>query len=185
MNGFVIGCSSFLKGLGFTQIFSQTMISVLIISFAATSLDTATRIQRYVISEIGEINKIEFLKSPLISAAIAVLSALFLMLIQDGGKGGLLIWPLFGAANQMLGSLTLIIICIFLIRAKRNPKPYLIPLLFVFTITSWGLLINIIEFIKDNNYLLTTLSILFLITQLWIALETWSVFNKRTLIKNI
>lgn len=178
INAFVIGSSNFLGALGISESFAQTMMSVLIISFAATSLDTATRIQRYIISEVGELNNIKALQSPLISSGFAILSALFLMMIQDGGKGGLLLWPLFGAANQMLAALTLIIISAYLIKAKKKATPYLIPLTFIFIMTLIGLSMNTYNFIVTTNYLLASLSIALLITEIWIALEAWKTLKK-------
>ena len=63
INAFVLGAGNFLSGLGLPQSFSETVIAVLIISFAATSLDTASRIQRYIISELGGTLKQNWLKN--------------------------------------------------------------------------------------------------------------------------
>ncbi len=173
ISGFVMGSSRFLQGVGIEESFAQTMMSVLIISFAATSLDTATRIQRYIISEVGEITNIKVLQKPGISAGLAVLSAFFLMLVQSGGKGGLMLWPLFGAANQMLAALTLIVICVFLMKRGKPIRAFFIPLVFVFIVTLIGLIINIYSFTMENNYLLATLAALLFIAELWITLEAW------------
>ena len=178
ISGFVFGSSRFLEGIGIPENFAQTMMSVLIISFAATSLDTATRIQRYIISEVGVITKIKFLEKPWVSAGLAVLSALFLMLIQEGGKGGLILWPLFGAANQMLAALTLIVICVYLIKKNKPIKAFFIPLVFVFMVTLIGLSMNIYNFTLSNNYMLATLSSILLVAELWIALEAWLSLRK-------
>ena len=179
INAFVMGSATFLKGVGFSQEFAQTMMSVLIISFAATSLDTATRIQRYIISEVGDITKIKALKKPWVSAGLAVLSAFFLMMIEQGGKGGLILWPLFGAANQMLAALTLIVVCAYLIKNKRPIGPFFIPLIFIFAITFLGLSFNIYTFILTENYLLASLASLLIIAELWIALEATILFSKK------
>ncbi len=184
ISAFVIGSSHFLKGLSISEEFAQTMMSVLIISFAATSLDTATRIQRYIISEIGVITEIKPLQSPLFASGLAVFSAFILMVLQEGGKGGLLLWPLFGAANQMLAALGLIIICAYLIKNNRNIFPYLIPLLFIFTITLLGLSLNAYQFFKSDQLLLSLLSIVLLIIEVWIAVEAWSVLKQRKPVKN-
>lgn len=177
INAFVIGSSRFLGAIGLPESFSQTMMSVLVISFAATSLDTATRIQRYIISEVGEVTKTPLLQSPWISAGLAVLSAFFLMLVEDGGKGGLILWPLFGAANQMLAALTLIVICAYLMKINKKIRYFAIPLAFVLVITLVGLSLNLINFIRDSNYLLASLTLLLLITELWVCLEAIITFK--------
>ena len=177
IDAFVLGSSHFLAGLGISEAFANTMMSVLIISFAATSLDTAARIQRYVISEMGEAFQIPILKKPNFSAALAIGTAFFLMLIEDGGKGGLLIWPLFGATNQMLAALTLILICVFLIKRNKPVRYFLAPLLFILVVTAIGLIFNIKSFIGSGNYLLASLAGLLLILEVWICLEALPVFK--------
>ena len=185
ISAFVLGSSRFLEGgLGVSPAFGQTMMSVLIISFAATSLDTAARIQRYIISEIGVITKVKALESPLISAGLAVASAFFLMLVQEGGKGGLILWPLFGAANQMLAALILIVICSYLLKNKKPVKNYFIPLCFVFVVTLLGLGMNISNFIQSQSYMLASLASLLMIAELWIALEAFLIFRKQNVQTN-
>ncbi len=179
INAFVVGSSHFLAGIGIPQSFGQTMMSVLIISFAATSLDTATRIQRYIITEVGVVTRIKTLQSPWVSAGVAVASAFFLMMIHSGGAGGLILWPLFGAANQMLAALTLVVICAFLIQKKKPIKNYFIPFCFIFAMTLFGLSLNIQSFLESENYLLATLASLLLIAELWIALEATIIIKKR------
>ena len=50
---FVLGGGALIQQLGFSAKVSNTIIAVLVIAFAATTLDTVTRIQRFVLSEIG------------------------------------------------------------------------------------------------------------------------------------
>ena len=179
INAFVFGSSQLLSGLGLSSQFSQTMMAVFIVSFAATSLDTAARIQRYIIGEIGENTKIKALQSPWVGALVAIGSALFLMLAQEEGKGGLLLWPLFGSANQMLAALSLMVIATYLLRKKKNPKPYWIPFALIFTITLIGLGLNTMTFFKNNQFLLSFLSGSLLAIELWIAFEVWILLRTK------
>ena len=171
INAFVLGAGGFLNGLGISSHISQTVIAVLIISFAATSLDTACRIQRYIISEIGESFSISFLKNRFSSSAIAVISAFFLMISGDGGKGGLKLWPLFGAANQMLASLSLLVLSVYLIRAKKNAKVFLIPALIIIIITTLALILNLINFYQGNNYFLAVLAVILIGIEILVVVE--------------
>ncbi|MBT3982629.1 MAG: carbon starvation protein A [Bacteriovoracaceae bacterium] len=171
ISAFVVGSSRFLGGLGIPEEIGQTVIAVLIISFAATSLDTAARIQRYIIGEIGESFGIDAFKNRFIGAGLAVGSALGLMLLKGGGKGGLILWPLFGATNQMLAGLSLIVIVVYLIKAKKPTASFAIPAVFVVGVTSLSLIMNIKIYIGNSNWFLTTLAITLFISQIWIVVE--------------
>ena len=85
---FVEGSSSFLSALSIPEILGTTLISVMVISFAATSLDTATRIQRLILGELGNAYEIKILKNRYVGSALAVIPALMLALLaQAPGRG--------------------------------------------------------------------------------------------------
>jgi carbon starvation protein len=172
IGAFVLGSSRFVSGLGIPSDISQTVIAVLIISFAATSLDTACRIQRYVIGELGDSFKVKALNNRYFSGVIAIGSAFLLMISADGGKGGLLLWPLFGATNQMLAALTLTIISYYLLKNKRRALPYIIPTIVILFVTSVGLIFNISNYITAKNWFLTTLGGVLFAAQVWIVIES-------------
>lgn len=171
ISAFVLGAGKFVAGLGIPEDVSQTVIAVLIISFAATSLDTACRIQRYIISEFGMALKIRPLQNRYVGSSIAVGSAFLLMLTNKGGKGGLYLWPLFGATNQMLAGLTLILITVYLIKNKMNHIPFILPAAFVILITSLGLSYNIKLYVSAQNWFLTTIGVILFISQIWVIAE--------------
>lgn len=159
IEAFVLGSGRFVAGLGISEDVSRTVIAVLIISFAATSLDTACRIQRYIVAELADYVKIPMLKNRFIGSGVAVGSAFILMLSSNGGKGGLSLWPLFGATNQMLASLTLVLITLYLIKNKKRFINFLIPALFILMITFIGLSYNIYNLYLSNKIFLMILSI--------------------------
>ncbi|MCB9060793.1 MAG: carbon starvation protein A [Halobacteriovoraceae bacterium] len=173
INAFVTGSSKFLNSIGISEDISQTFIAVLIISFAATSLDTACRIQRYIIAEFGDVTGVKVLKNRYIGSSIAVLSALFLMLTSDGGKGGLHLWPLFGATNQMLAGLSLIIISVYLYKNRRPCKSFLIPAFFILAMTFMSLVLNIQHYLNEKKFLLLVLGVFLTLSQLWIIIESF------------
>lgn len=180
ISAFVMGAGKFVAGLGIPEDISQTVIAVLIISFAATSLDTACRIQRYIIAEFGTALKVKPLQNRYVGSGLAVGSAFILMLTNDGGKGGLYLWPLFGATNQMLAGLSLILITVFLIRRKLNHIPFIIPAAFVILITSLGLSMNIKLYVQAQNWFLTTIGVILFISQIWVIAEAIIGVRKAT-----
>ena len=98
-------------------------------AFAATTLDAATRLQRYIVSEIAMNLKSTKLSQKHPATLIAVLSALILAFCSDGGKGALHLWPLFGAINQLLGGLALLVITVWLTKKGsyiNNSSSYVI-----------------------------------------------------------
>ena len=171
---FVEGASHFLSALSIPEILGTTLISVMVISFAATSLDTATRIQRLILGELGNAYKINVLKNRYVGSALAVIPALMLALLAQApgrgpGSGGFLLWPLFGATNQLVAGLTLLIITIYL---KRSGKPIiytLIPMVFLILITIASMILNFGTF--HNNILLLILSAITLAFAVWLILE--------------
>jgi carbon starvation protein len=171
IGAFVKGSGVFIEGIGIPAAYGETIMAVLIISFAATSLDTAIRIQRYIIGEIGEVSGVKPLKNRFIGAGIAVISAMLLMFMGTGGKGGLLLWPLFGATNQMLAGLTLIVICVYLVKKKRPAINFVIPAIFIICMTAISLFLNIKIYFQSSKWMLFVIGIILGLCQIWIITE--------------
>jgi len=178
INAFVLGAGKFLQGLNISKDVSETVIAVLIISFAATSLDTASRIQRYIISEIGEAIQVRTLQNRFVAGIIAIGSAYFLMMSGDGGKGGLKLWPLFGATNQMLAGLSLIVLSIYLKKIRKNYLVFLVPAFLIISFTLIALVMNASNFYVTQNYFLLTISLLLLVIQSFVIFEGIRVFRR-------
>lgn len=176
---FVNGSSKFIAGMGINQEYAKTILGVLIISFAATSLDTACRIQRYVISELGHMASLKFTSNRITASLIAVGSAFLLMLSAGQAKGGLLLWPLFGATNQMLAALTLTVIAFFLHKKKKNALFFIIPAIFLTLVTLSGLGFNLYAFYTSNKILLSIITIILLSVQITIIAQCILLWNKR------
>lgn len=178
IGAFVLGSSKFISSIGIDRDFAATIVSVLIISFAATSLDTACRIQRYIISEFSEGINFRAGKNRYIASLIAVLSAMGLMFASSGGKGGLYLWPLFGATNQMLAGLTLMLITVYLFKKGRGFKNFLIPGVFIFIVTSISLITNIYIYYSHEKLTLALLGTMLFLVQLFITTEAFKEMKK-------
>ena len=120
----------------------ETIASLLVLTvsvFCLTSLDTATRLARYMFQEFwlkpGETYKDAtgfkaVLCNPVVATAITVVLGVGL-----GMTGYSKIWPLFGAANQLLAALALLTVCAWLGNIGRNNKMFYIPMLFMLVVT--------------------------------------------------
>ncbi len=177
VGAFVEGGASFLTSLGFSHDMGAAVLAVLVVSFAATTLDSATRIQRYVVAELAEDYHIKPLATKHGATIVAVVSA-FLLARINGGAGGLILWPLFGTANQMLAALALLVATVYLVRKKKPIAVTIIPFIFMVIVETWALVYNINNFLGQSNMLLFTIGLILLILEVWMVIESLNVFNK-------
>ncbi len=163
-------------GLGIPVSLSATILATMAVLFAATTMDTGVRLQRFVVQEAGEIMGMRINKA--VSTLVVLVVAVSLTFSAGGdGSGGMLIWPLFGTTNQLLASLTLSIVAIILLRKKRNPVPVLIPLVFVMVMSIYALVVQLGTFWADRSWLLLVLDVIILIASLWVAVEAVAAMN--------
>ncbi len=155
-----------------------TIMGVFIVSFAGTTLDTATRVQRYIVQEIGDSLKQNWLKNKYVATFIAVASALALAFANPSGKGALILWPLFGTVNQLLAALALLIVTVYLVRKRSNPWIAAIPMVFMVFMTGWAMVMNIKNFYKTHNTLLFTIGTIVFILMVWLVIEAIVVLSR-------
>jgi carbon starvation protein len=175
---FVDGGSTFLTALGIGKTLAVTILGVFIVSFAATTLDTATRIQRYIITELAENMNINVLTKRHPATACAVITALLLALAKPDGQGALILWPLFGASNQLLAGLALMVITVYLYK-KGKPIVYTgIPMVFMVIMTGWAMMLNIITFYREANWLLFGINAGIIVFVVWMITEVIRILIK-------
>ena len=173
VSAFVDGSANMIMTLGIPKTFTLSIMAVFVASFAGTTLDTATRIQRYVIGELGNSIKLPALNDRWTGTAIAVGTALILAFATGAdGKGALKLWPLFGAVNQTLAALALIIITLYL-KARGGLKWMIagLPAIFMSVMTIWALIMNQVTFGTAHNLLLQVINLCILVIAVWIAVE--------------
>ncbi len=139
---FATGISKMLgtiPGLGGTEKIAYTLLVLTVSVFCLTSLDTATRLARYMFQEFwlepGETYKdVTGYKKTLTNPFVATLITVVLG-IGLGLTGYANIWPLFGAANQLLAALGLLAVAAWLGKAGKNNKMFLFPMAFMLVVT--------------------------------------------------
>ena len=174
---FVLGGGALIQTLGIPPIVANTLMAVLVISFAATTLDTATRIQRFILNEFGIATGVRALSNRYMATIVAIIPAILLAFwnVVEPGTGtmrqaGWVLWPIFGASNQMLAGLTLMVLTLYYWQKKRPILPLLIPMFFVMGITITALVVNAIQFYGQNS-ILFGLTIILMGLIIWMAYE--------------
>ncbi len=146
---------------------------VMVEGFLATTLDTSVRLGRYLLEELW---KVIFKKTPgllgskYFNAAIIVIASLLLAYKQ----GFLLVWPVFGSANQLLASLALIAVSLWLTGRARKSLFTLLPAAFMLITTIVSLLyLTITKYLPSHNQVLTGISVFLIILASCVSVLAW------------
>ncbi|MCB2205927.1 carbon starvation protein A [bacterium] len=173
VKAFVDGAANMIAMTGIPRSIAVVIMGVFVASFAGTTLDTATRIQRYIVSELFTTLKLRVFQNRYIATGFAVLSAAVLAFASGAdGKGALSLWPLFGAVNQTLAALALIIVTLYL--KERGGWSWItagIPAVFMSVITIWAAVLNQLQFGTDQNILLQVINAIIILIVLWVTAE--------------
>jgi carbon starvation protein len=175
VGNFVRGVAEFANNIGVPLDLATIFAAVVVISFAATTMDTGVRLQRYVVQEIGELTGVRVLARNLtLATAIAVLIPLGMALLPGGGEAGYtfgVLWQLFGTTNQLTAGLALSVIAVWVTRSGRNPTAVLVPLVFLLFMTSWALIKNLQNFIEAEQWVLAPLDAIIFVLAMWLIVE--------------
>lgn len=154
--------------------------SILAVSaFCLTSLDTATRLARYMFQEFwlepGQTYKDatgikKTLTNPYVATIITVVLGIAL-----GMTGYAKIWALFGAANQLLAALGLLAVAAWLGKMGKNNKMFLFPMAFMLVVTIVSLIQTIITNVTNAvdmwNWIRAGLGTLLVVLAVVLAIE--------------
>ena len=184
---FIEGGANFIGAVGVPTRTGQGIIAILIACFAATTIDAALRLMRYVLQELAGTLRVTPMKNRYIATAVGLGLATSLALCKASpeapyGTGGLILWPLFGAGNQVVAGLTLLVGCVYLLRRKVPTIYLLVPALFMVFIPLWAMSINIFApetgFLVRKQYLLSTVGIAIMLLACWLVVEAYRAMRK-------
>lgn len=167
ISSFVEGAASFLLPLGIDRGPGEVVIGVMVISFAATSLDTGVRIQRYILAELGQAYGIAAFENRYLCGALAVSLPLVLFLAGTDSE----LWPLFGATNQLLAGLSLVVVTLWLMGEGKRWVYMGVPTLLVLAFSAISMLLNLGSYMSEGKYLLLITGGIILALECWIVLE--------------
>ncbi|MBU1244137.1 carbon starvation protein A [Myxococcota bacterium] len=146
------------ESIGLPVRFGTLFMSLSVAAFAMTSLDTATRLGRYAIQELFESPKPTPARRMLSNrySATGITVAVASLLVFSGSATE--IWPIFGAANQLVAALAFLTISLWLVFIRKPSLFALIPGIFIYAVTMAALAWNIYDFGRKEKYILVTIS---------------------------
>ncbi|WP_313528894.1 carbon starvation CstA family protein [Anaerotignum sp.] len=151
---FATGIATMIAGIGFESSYdtAYAIIILAVSAFCLTSLDTSTRLARYMFQEFfipegTDPSTLTGFKKVCANPYFATLVTVVIGGIMAVG-GYAKIWPLFGAANQLLAALALLAVAAWLGNIGKNNKMFLFPMIFMLVATLSALVITLIKNVK-------------------------------------
>lgn len=156
---FGTGYGSITKSLsgGFGELFAVIMLN----AFILTTLDTATRIGRYLTHELFNI------KNRYAATIIIISLSGWLGLSGEWNE----IWPIFGAANQLIAALTLIVLTSWFLSKKKLIRYTLLPAVFMLVTTTGALIFKIKEYSQGGHGILLSFAVVLLLLAVFVLYE--------------
>ncbi len=180
LSAVVHGGANYLNKLGIPADLGRTLLAVTIVSFALTTLDSATRLLRFNIEEILRSIRLERLANRYVASALAVGGIAFFALVPAGKT----LWTLFGATNQLLAGLTLLTVSVFLYKLRAPIAYTILPMLAMLVTSAWAMLASIpsywtgpkLSLLEKTS--LTAVSLAVLAMAVWLIVEALLSFAR-------
>ncbi|WP_242945447.1 carbon starvation CstA family protein [Hespellia stercorisuis] len=175
------GIAYMMSSFGLKESVGVVFLTLSFSAFALTSLDTATRIARYMFQELagkGQKEQQPFwqktLQKPMVATLITVGAAIALL-----AYGYQNIWPIFGASNQLLAGMALLGLTAWLARTKRPVLPIAIPMVFMFIVTLTALFMIVRKYLAGGNFLMGGMATALLLLAVVLIAITIKAFKSR------
>ena len=175
---FSLGIARFINAIPVLNIsipLAETFTALAVSAFALTTLDTATRLARFMLQEFFETNskseKPLLLTNRYVATSITIV---FGAALTFSGKT-MSIWPLFGSANQLLAALALLALTVWVANLKKGFLFVLIPMIFMFAVTLTALVMLIYQNLIIDNYTLSIISVLLFTLAVLLGIKAYNV----------
>jgi len=174
------------KGLGISPVYGTIFGILLVEGFVVTTLDTGVRLNRYLFEELWQVMFKEvpgFMKTYAFNSALCVA----LMFILAYNNAFLVIWPAFGSSNQLLASLALVSVSVWLVNKGKNALFTAIPAIFMMVTTLYSLVVLLTgTYLPKKNYMLSAVTVILIFLALGVvtlAFNKWRQLRKEAVVK--
>lgn len=181
VGAFIEGGANMMAATGIALPLAIGIVAVMVACFAATTLDTATRLQRYVIQELSAAIGFDALRNKYAATTAAVVVGFSMAMIPGPagpGSGGLILWPLFGAVNQLLAGLAFLVIAFYLIRYNKPIWFLTLPGVLMVILPFWAMWSQIFGWYREGNWLLVGIGVAIEVLQVWMIIEAAIMWNR-------
>jgi len=176
---FIQGNANFIHQLGVPLDYAAAFISVVVVGFAMTSVDTGARLLRFNLEEIGHTLGVKSLGNRYFATFLAVSAiGFFAFFTVDGKPAGLFLWTLFGTTNQILAGLTLLTVTIYLYRKKKPILYTLLPMLLVLGATIAGMVMGIFDALGKDQWIVASVGAAIFLLAGWVLVEAMLVVKR-------
>ncbi|MCA1902076.1 MAG: carbon starvation protein A, partial [Candidatus Hydrogenedens sp.] len=144
-------------------------------SFILTTLDTSTRLARYQLQELSKMKLDRFT-----ATIISIVCAITLLFVRSGDvPAWKIIWPVFGASNQLVAGIALLGIMVWVARGLGKKYRFVqIPMVFMLITTISALLLFMYSNIKSHQYILVIIAGVLILLAVLLILEVQRVFHR-------
>ncbi len=172
------GMAKFFSIFGIPQKYGNSFGILALSTFILTTLDTATRLARYILQEFfGWAGKNARYPA---TALTLLLPAVFVIINFKNAQGVVvpvwkIVWPIFGATNQLLAGLALLVVSVWL---KKNNKPVwfaVLPMCFILAMTLWALIMIIQQYKLGLLGIIGDILLLLSLLLIWEALKIFEI----------
>ncbi|MDP2928075.1 MAG: carbon starvation CstA 5TM domain-containing protein [Candidatus Omnitrophota bacterium] len=179
------GMAKFFSIFGIPAKYGNSFGILALSTFILTTLDTATRLARYILQEFFNL---EGKHTRYLATAITLcLPAIFVLVNLKDASGAIVpawktIWPIFGATNQLLAGLVLMVVAVWLKKKGKSVWFVLLPMLFMLVMTLWALVMVIRQY---KFSLLGIIGGILLLLAVFLILEAIKIFEVKHHIRRI
>ncbi len=190
MTRFIDGAAQFIAELGIDPGLAGAFIAVVVVSFALTTLDSATRLLRYNVEEIGEAVGWPVLGNRFVATSVAVGAIAFFAFYRIHGRpAGVALWQIFGTVNQLLAGLALMVATLYLRQRRRPAWVTGLPMTFMLITTGVAMAANLRDFSHGFSfqpkadgrpvpYELFFVAVVLALLTGWLIVEAWAAFRR-------
>lgn len=174
LKAFGIGFGRFAELLGLPLHVGTSLGLLAINSFILTSLDTATRLGRYQMQELTNMKLDRFS-----ATGIGVACSMALLFIKSGNTPAWkIIWPVFGAANQLVAALALLTLIVWISKGLRKNASFLqLPMYFMLITTLAALVLLLVSNLK-KSIPLVVFAVVLIVLAILLVIEARRALNR-------